>query len=92
MSKPARYKKKPVEVQDFDLDFSDYLEYHNDAPQSVAVVVQDGITVDSYSMNGPVFKAFVSGGMSGRTYKVSAILTTLGGRVKQGDMFIRVKL
>ena len=91
MSKVARYTKKPAETQDYVIDFSGYLEYHNDLAASVTVTAATGITVVSHSLVGSVVTVFVSGGTSGGTYKVSAILTTQGGRIKQGDFYVRVK-
>lgn len=91
MSKVTRYIKKPAETQDYNIDFSAYLEYHNDLAGTISVSATTGLNVVSSSLTGSVVTVFVSGGTSGGTYKVSAILTTQGGRIKQGDFYVRVK-
>jgi hypothetical protein len=43
------------------------------------------------SLAGGVVKVFVSGGVDGVDYKVSATITTAGGRIKQGDFVVKVR-
>ncbi|XVJ69950.1 MAG: hypothetical protein HEQ39_10025 [Rhizobacter sp.] len=86
-----KYTKQPIDREDIDFDFSSYLEKRNDLIQTVAVTAEDGLTVEAVSHSEGVVKAWVSGGEDGEQYKVSATVTTVGGRVKQGDLIIRVK-
>lgn len=91
MSILGKFNKQPVEVQDYDIDFNEYLEFHNDAAVSHTAVAETGLTVEASNLSAGIVKVFVSGGADGNTYKVSATITTLGGRVKQGDILVKVK-
>lgn len=91
MSVLAKFAKQPVEVQDYDIDFNAYLEYHNDIAASHTAVAETGITVLASTLSAGVVKVFVSGGTDGQSYKVSVAITTVGGRVKQGDILVKVK-
>lgn len=91
MSILGKFTKQPVEVQDYDIDFTGYLEFHNDAALSHTAAVETGLTLLSSTLTDGVVKVFVSGGTDGTTYKVSATITTQGGRVKQGDILVKVK-
>lgn len=87
----AKYAKQPAEVLDYPFDFNEYLQEANDLAVSHTVVAAQGVNVVSSSLNRGVVRAFVSGGVSGQTYKVSAVVTTQGGRVKQLDIQLKVK-
>lgn len=87
----GKFTKQPVEIQDYDIDFTEYLEYHNDVALSHTAVAETGLTVVTSVLTAGVVKVFVSGGTDGNTYKISATITTSGGRVKQGDILVKVK-
>lgn len=87
----GKFVKQPVDVQDYDFDFNDYLTASSDTAVSHTVTAETGLTVVGSTLNAGVVKVFVSGGADGSSYKVSATLTTSGGRVKQGDIIIKVK-
>lgn len=87
----AKHVKQPAEVLDYKFDFREFLQGVNDVADTFAVEATDGVTVESSSMERGVVSAFVSGGVSGRTYKLSATLTTVGGRVRQLDIQLKVK-
>jgi hypothetical protein len=91
MSIIGKFSKQPVEVQDYDIDFTEYLEFHNDYALSHTAFASTGITIQASALVDGVVKVFVSGGTDGNTYKVSATITTQGGRVKQGDILVKVK-
>lgn len=91
MSILAKFTKQPVEVQDYDIDFTEYLESLNDIAQSHVAVAESGISIMSSALSDGVVKVFLSGGTDGSSYKVSATITTQGGRVKQGDILVKVK-
>lgn len=91
MSILGKFTKQPVEIQDYDIDFNEYLASQNDAALSHTVIAETGLTVMSSSLTAGVVKVFVSGGTDGESYKVSATVTTAGGRVKQGDILVRIK-
>lgn len=87
----AKFTKQPVEVIDYDFDFSEYLRSVNDVAVSHTAAVTTGLTVETSSLNKGVVKVFVSGGTDGETHKVTATVTTQGGRVKQADIQLKVK-
>lgn len=91
MSVLARFTKQPVEVQDYDIDFTDYLTALSDTAVSHVISVETGLTLMASNLTSGIVKVFVSGGVDGSQYKVSATITTAGGRVKQGDIIIKVR-
>jgi hypothetical protein len=91
MSVLGKFSKQPVEVQDYDIDFNPYLESHNDIALSHTAFAEAGVTILASDLTDGIVKVFVSGGTDGNSYKVSATITTQGGRVKQGDILVKVK-
>ena len=87
----AKYVKQPVEVLDYPFDFREFLQDANDVALSHTVVADEGLTVASSNLDMGIVRVFLGGGVSGRAYKVSATLTTQGGRVKQLDIQLKVK-
>lgn len=87
----GKFTKQPVEVQDYDIDFGEYLTSQSDTAVSHTTAAESGVTIMSSNLVGSVVKVFVAGGTDGNQYKVSATVTTTGGRVKQGDILVRVK-
>jgi hypothetical protein len=86
-----RFVKRPGETIDYDFIFTDWLNARNDTVASFTVQSSEGITVGSTAQSSGVVKVFVSGGTAGQSYKVTATITTEGGRVKQGQIRIRVR-
>ena len=91
MSILATFQKQPAEVQDYDIDFREYLTSVSDTGVSHTVTVEPGITLVSSSLADGVVKVWLSGGTDRQKYKVTARLTTDGGRVKEADIAVRVK-
>ncbi len=87
----AVFSKQSHEVQDWDIDFTPYLTDHGDSPVSYTVVAEPGITIDSHARTGNVVKVWTSGGTDGTTYKITVTMTTTGGRVREGDIKVKIK-
>ena len=90
----AKFEKQPIDRQDYDIDFADWLVGMNDTapgPTGAAVVAETGLTIITSTLTNGLVKVWVSGGDDGVTYKVTATLTTVGGRVKQAEIKIKVK-
>lgn len=86
------YIKQPNEVQDYDIDFNEYLAgMGNDTITSHVVEADAGINVDTSLVINGVVKIFLSGGTDGGRYNVTARVTTAGGRVREGEIQIKVK-
>ena len=86
-----KFTKQPADVQDYDIDFSEYLAPFADTGATHTVVVDAGITVLLSTLQTGVVKVWLSGGTTGTSYKVTATLTTTGGRVKQAEILVKVK-
>ena len=96
----ATFEKQPVDIQDFDVDFTTWLASFSpvDTAISQAVVLSPGVNTGDTSFVSPsntltsgVVKVWTSGGITGEKYKVTVTLTTYGGRVKQAEFYVRVK-
>jgi len=90
----ARFEKQPADVQDFDVDYRDWLLGMEDTapgPAGLVVVADPGITILTSVLVNGVVKVWTGGGVSGTTYKITITVTTLGNRVKQAEIKIRVK-
>lgn len=89
--------KQPVEVQDYDIDFTEWLASVVDvAPgpatnNNLSIVAPAGITLMSYTLITGVVKLWVSGGTDGVSYKIVVTLTSVGGRIKQVELQIKIK-
>lgn len=87
----AKFTKQPADMQDYDIDYTDYLDGLQDSAESVDVVAEVGIKLFHYSLIGKTVKVWVDGGTHGETYKVSVTLKTAYGRTKQAEIAIKVK-
>ena len=89
--------KQPVEVQDYDIDFTEWLASVVDvAPgpatnNNLSIVAPAGITLMTYTLISGVVKFWISGGTDGVAYKVVVTLTSVGGRIKQVELQIKIK-
>ena len=87
----GKFIKQPDEVLDYDVDFSDWFSNRDDTPASYTVVAEAGITKVTDARTGNVVKAVLSGGVTGTKYKVTVLLTTSAGLVKEADFTVTVK-
>ena len=90
----AKFEKQPADVQDFDIDFSEWLAARGDTaagPGGLVVTAESGLTVLASTLSAGVAKIWTSGGTNGVTYKLSARVTTAGNRVKSAEIKIKVK-
>jgi hypothetical protein len=89
------FQKQPADQLDYDLDFSEWLTGSDTITGAVAVSdapdEDDELVVESVSITDQQVKVWLSGGITGSTYKVTATITTSEGRVKELDFKIRVR-
>jgi hypothetical protein len=87
------FDKQPSERLDYDFDFTDFLAQRGgDTISQASIVSAPGINVDtSLIVEGRYVKMFVSGGTAGQTYKATCLAETVGGRIAELEMQIRVK-
>ena len=94
MSILAKFEKQPADVQDFDIDFSEWLTDMGDTargPAGLMVEAKAGLTILAQTLTDGVVKVWTAGGTDGTTYKITATVTTAGNRVKQAEINIKVK-
>lgn len=87
----GNFTKQPVEVNDYDLDYSEWLTAGDNVQAATVDVMPAGLTVESVFINDPRIKVWVSGGSDGVQYKLTVTMTSADGRVKQDEFKIRVK-
>jgi hypothetical protein len=87
----GKFLKQPDEVQDYDISFVDWLAAFPDTAVSHTVTVDTGITLGTTSLTGGIVKLWLSGGITGAAYKVTATIVTAGGRTKQDEIVVKVK-
>lgn len=86
------FAKQPSEVLDYFFDFTAWLTSKTDTMISYEVEAAEGITIESHNEGSPgVIQMFLSGGVHGQRYKVTARITTAGGRVKESDFWLRIR-
>lgn len=88
----GNFIKQPQDELDYDVYCGDWLT----PGDNIGTVVVDsiapvGLTVDSIFINDPSVKFWLSGGISGVSYKITALATTADGRVKEFEFKIKVK-
>jgi len=87
----GNFTKQPVEVIDYDIDYSEWLTPGDNVESAAVTVEPAGLTIESTFINDPRVKIWVSGGSNGTQYKLTITTTTADGRVKQDEFKIRVK-
>lgn len=87
----GNFTKQPVDVLDYDVDYSEWLSDNDNVQSAEISVTPTGLTVDSHFVNDPRVKINLSGGTDGVTYKVTVTATTIDGRIKQDEFKIKVK-
>jgi hypothetical protein len=92
MSLLGSVTKQPIEVIDYDVDYTDWLT-PGDGIASVDVQISPtGLTMPKPpNVSSPVVKVWTSGGVNGTTYKVTVTAITDDDRTKQDEFKVRVK-
>lgn len=87
----GNFTKQPADELDYDVDCSRWL-IANDTISTVVISIDGaGLVNPSTLISSNRFKVWLSGGMNGTSYKVTATITTDGGRVKQVEFKVKVK-
>lgn len=87
----GNFVKQPVEVIDYDIDYSEWLTPGDNVQSTAVTVDQNGLNVDSVFVNDPRVKIWLSGGTNGITYKLTVTTVTADGRTKQDEFKVRIK-
>lgn len=85
-------EKQPGDLLDFVVRFDRWLP-SNDAITTVEAVVDDPaeVTIDSLQYTADTVTVWLSGGISGKTYKVTVTVATAIGRIKETEFRLRVR-
>ena len=93
----SRYTKQPVEVKDYDIDYSEWLGPVADTVASTTAIVTSvteavpTLEIDSIMESSTAVKLWISGGTAGVSYKVTVQMTTTGGRLDESELVFKVK-
>jgi hypothetical protein len=80
--------EKDVEANlDYPFKWTDWLAEISDTISTKLITAEAGITADA----GTIVGTTVSGGMVSKTYRVSCRITTVGGRIDERTILIKVK-
>lgn len=100
-----RKEKQPNEIYDYYISGEDYFGEIEDEDEIDTIVLSKDITTTPDLEFGPGtlpetvlvgdnpqdFKIWVGGGADGSTYKITALITTLVGRVEEFEFKLKVK-
>lgn len=88
-----RKTKQPSEVDDFDIICTRRLGDGDTIAGVTATYTgpDNTLIIDRCSWTDVVAKVWLAGGTNGKTYKVTALITTALGRVLEGDFNVLVK-
>lgn len=94
----AKYEKQPLEVKDYDVDYTPWLTAISDTLASLATSVvcltdatDTTLEVDSATVTDDHVKVWISGGTDSEQYKLTLRVTTAGGRVDESELIFRVR-
>lgn len=92
-----KFTKQPNEFKDYDVDFSPWLTPINDTldDETHSVVCLDdpldtALTVTSVQLTPTKAKVWVGGGTDGYVYKVTLLMTSVGGRTDESELIFAV--
>ena len=94
-----KFEKQPRDVKDYDINYSDWLASASDAISaviSVDVVCQTepsdtSLLCDGTDLATTFIKLWMSGGTDGYAYKVTVLVSTVGGRVDESELIFIIK-
>lgn len=83
--------QQPTERLSYTIDYTDVLPTGDNVDTATATVSPAGLTVESVSPLDPRVKFWVTGGVSGTTYKVTVTMHSADGRVFQDEVTFKIK-
>lgn len=92
MSLVGTAKQQPNDVQDYDIDFSEWFPADDTITGAVVTVAPAMPLPPSYAISGKRVKVWVyEGGTSGTTYQITVRASTNDGRVKEVELRVKIK-
>jgi hypothetical protein len=88
----ATVTQQPADVQDYDIDFSEWFPPGDEIEDCVIFSTPEMPMPPSYAVQGQTVKVWVyDGGTSGHKYQISVRPKTNDGRVKEVELMVRIK-
>lgn len=87
----GKFVKQPVDVLDYDVDYSDWMSGRTDTVASYEAEADAGIDLITSTRSGNVVKILLGGGFHGERYKITTRITTAAGLVKEAEFIVAVK-
>lgn len=84
-------EKQPVEILDYDVDFSRWLVDDTITAASVEILPAGELMLNTVDTDPTAVKVWLRGGVSGTSYKVEVTIDTDRGRRGQVEFRVRVK-
>lgn len=98
--KLGKKQKQPSELKDYPIDYTDWLaeivggDTIDSAITTVACITDatdTALVVNRTVVSANAVSVWLQAGTSGQTYKVTVKVTTVGGRVDESELTIKVK-
>lgn len=83
--------KQPVEILDYDVDFSRWLANDTITAASAVITPAGSLAVQTLDVEPKLVKVWLSGGSDGVSYKIEITVDTAGGRRGQVEFRVRVR-
>lgn len=86
------FVKQSADQLDFDVNYVDWLpKGATITTVEASVDVPEELTLLSYQNNSPIIKIWLADGVNGKTYKVTAKVSTNLGQIKEKEFRLRIK-
>lgn len=86
------YNKQPGDQLDYDVEFDNWMPDGDEITTVEVFLDKVGeLVIDQYQKSGLIVKVWLSGGISGCTYKVTVRVATAGARIKETEFKLRVR-
>lgn len=83
--------QQPTERQSYTIDYSEALTDGDNVETAWATVSPEGLIVENVSPIDPKVRLWVTGGVSGTSYKVTVTTNTADGRIFQDELIFKIK-
>lgn len=83
--------QQPTERLSYTISYDDALTDGDNVESVVTSISPSGLTVDNVSVYDPRVKFWVTGGVSGVSYKITVTVNTADGRVFQDEIVLKIK-
>lgn len=92
MAVVGRPRQQPNDVQDYDIDYSEWFPLDDEIVGAVISCEPAMPMPPSFAIESPRVKVWVyAGGTDDETYKVTVRAITSGGREKEAELLVRIK-